>query len=155
MVEEEEVELLRRKIKQLVEDNMELHSRLEMDFNPDKPVRKLTFQEKLELNAGNVLNKYRIPTKDVKRMYYSIVSSQEEPDNVDVAFDSQRYLIAFYMVDAKKEAQDIERGENVGLDISKIPDSMPEVQHQYDMYEVLNRLTDISSKAEKVSHGFD
>jgi hypothetical protein len=153
MIEQElqqKVTLLEQKVRQLVEDNMELHSRLEMDYNPDKPVRKLTLQEKLELNAGNVLNKFRIPTKDVKRMYYSIVSSEKEPENIDVAFDSQRYLIAFYVVDAKKEAQEIQKGENVKLDVSKIPDSMPDIQHQYDMYEVINRLTDISSNVGKI-----
>jgi hypothetical protein len=141
---QQQVTLLKQKVKQLVEDNMELHSRLEMDFDPDKPVRKLTLQEKLQLNMGNTLNKYRIPTKDIKNIYYTIVKSEKEPENIDVAFNSKRYLTAFYLVDTAKELVEIEKGESVKLDVSKIPDSMPDVQHHYDMYEVLNRLTDIS-----------
>ena len=149
----DEVEILRNKVQQLIEDNMELHSRLEMnDYNPDKPVRKLTLQDKLELNMGEELKKYRIPTKDIKAMYYTIVKADQEPDSVDVSFDSQRYLTAFFVVDKEKEEKEIEKGENVGLDLTKIPDSMPEVQHHYEIMDVINRLTDISTNTGKVNH---
>lgn len=148
-----ELDILKAKIHELVQDKMELYSRLEVnEFDPDKPVRKLTMQEKLEMNMGSELKKYRIPTKDIKEIYYTIIKSEREPESIDVSFNSQRYLTAFYVVDKEKEQQEIEKGENVGLDISKIPDSMPEVQHHYDMIEVVNRLTDISSSVGKVSH---
>ena len=152
----DEVEILKNKVQQLIEDNMELHSRLELnDYNPDKPVRKLTLQEKLELNMGKELNKYRIPAKEIKAMYYTIVKADKEPENVDVSFDSQRYLAAFFVVDKEKEEKEIEKGENVGLDISKIPDDMPETQHHYDIVDVINRLTDISTTVGKVNHNND
>lgn len=151
-----EVDILKAQVRHLIEDNMELHSRLELDggeYDPTKPIRKLTLQEKLEINMGNELKKYRIPTSEIKKIYYTIIKSgDKEPENVDVSFNSQRYLTAFYLVDKEKEEEEIEKGENVGIDLSKIPDDMPEVQHLYDMIEVVNRLTDISSKVGKVSH---
>ena len=43
-------EFLEQKVNELIEANMELASRLEYDYDPNKPVRKLTLQEKLEIN---------------------------------------------------------------------------------------------------------
>ena len=53
-------EFLQAKVNQLIQDNMELASKLEYDYDPNKPVRKLTLQEKLEINMGNSLKKFRI-----------------------------------------------------------------------------------------------
>ena len=149
---ETENRLLKKKNKQLVEDLMELHSRLEMDYREDMPVRRLTLQEKLELNMGKMLEKVRIPSKDIKRIYYSIITSEDEPEDIDVSFNSQRYFTAFYIVNKEKEERDIEKGEGVKVCVEKVPDWMPELQQQYDLHEVVNRLTDINSPVSKVNH---
>lgn len=148
---EQENKLLKEKINQLIADNLELSSRLESDYNPDKQVRKLTLQEKLELSMGNLVLKYRIPSSTIKNMYYEIMKELPEPIFVDVTFDNDRIFKAWYKVDLKKEKEEVEKGEDVVIDINKIPDDMAELQHHYDVWNVLDRLTDISVQNKKES----
>jgi hypothetical protein len=133
-------EFLERKVQQLIQDNLELSSRLEYDYDPEKPVRKLTLQEKLEINMGNSLKKFRIKTSDFKQIYGNIIMAIKEPEYVDLSFDNDRMYTASYFVDSAKEAIEIQKGENVNVDITKIED-LP-LQQKYDMEKVLNELTD-------------
>jgi len=142
---EDENRLLKEKIQQLISDNLELSARLEHDYNPNKPVRKLTLQDKLALNMGNTLNKYRITSRSLKNIHYTIVASEPEPTYIDLMFDSNRMFTAFYFVDLEKEAKEIEMGESLEVDLDKVPDDMLELQHQYDKEKVLNKITDIES----------
>jgi hypothetical protein len=140
-----EISLLKEKIKQLIADNLEISSRLDNDYDPNKPVRPLTLQEKLELNMGNTLKKYRIAAKDIKKLYYMIMSSDPEIEYFDLTFDKNRICDAFYQVDLDKEKEDIEKGESLEVDPDKIPDDMPELQQKLDVEKVLNKLTDIET----------
>jgi hypothetical protein len=139
---EREVELLKQKISQLVADNLELSSQLENDYNPNKPVRKLTLQEKLQINMGNLLLKYRIPAAAIKNIYCSIIlCTEKEPEFVDLTFDNNRMYKAFYFVDLDKEKVEIEKGNDVSVNIENIPDDvMPELQHQMDIGKVVQEL---------------
>ena len=136
-------EFLQAKVDQLISDNLELASKLEYDYNPDKPVRKLTLQEKLEINMGNSLKKFRITSKDIKNIYSNIVREVNEPEFIDLSFDNDRMFNAYYFVDLKKEELEIEKGEDVQVDITKI--DSPELQQKYDVEKVLNELTDVKS----------
>lgn len=138
-------EFLEQKVNQLIQDNLELAARLEHDYNPDKPVRKLTLQEKLEINMGNQLKKYRISSRTIKSIYSAIVREMEEPEFIDIMFDNDRMFRAYYFVDLVKEKKEIEKGESVGLNLENIPDDMPELQQKYDTEKVLNELTDLKS----------
>jgi hypothetical protein len=133
-------EFLERKVQQLIQDNLELSSRLEYDYDPEKPVRKLTLQEKLEINMGNSLKKFRIKTSDFKQIYGNIIMAIKEPEYVDLTFNDERMYTASYFVDSAKEAIEIQKGEDVNVDITKIED-LP-LQQKYDMEKVLNELTD-------------
>lgn len=139
---EEENKLLKEKISQLIADNMELSSRFECDYDFNKPVRKLTLQEKLEINMGNTLRKFRIPAQKIKNIYYEIMTSEPEPEFIDITFDNDRMYTAFYIVDLKIEKEEIDKGESVELDLEKIPDNLIGVQHTYDMEKVLNKITE-------------
>lgn len=134
-------EFLERKVQQLIQDNLELSSRLEYDYDPEKPVRKLTLQEKLEINMGNSLKKYRIKTQDIKHIYSNIVMALKEPEYIDLTFNDERMFTASYFVDSAKEAIEIAKGEDVNVDITKIEDNLS-LQQKYDMEKVLNELTD-------------
>ena len=136
----EEVEILKQKISQLIEDNLELSSQLEYDYDPNKPVRKLTLQEKLEINMGNWVQKYRIPAQAIKHIYCTILREENEPEFVDLSFDNDRMYKAFYFVDLQKEAKEIEKGENVQINIENIPDSRPELQQQLDISSALEKI---------------
>jgi len=136
-------EFLEQKVNQLIQDNLELASRLENDYDPNKPVRKLTLQEKLELNMGNELKKYRISSRTIKSIYSSIIREMEEPEFIDIMFDNNRMFRAYYFVDLEREQKEIEQGESVKLKIENIPDDMPELQQKYDTEKILNELTDI------------
>ena len=133
-------EFLQAKVDQLISDNMELASRLEYDYSPDKPVRKLTLQEKLEINMGNSLKKFRIRNQDIKDIYGNMVREVNEPKFIDLTFDNNRMFISYYFVDLKKEAFEIQKGEGVQVDITKLEDGG--LQQKYDMEKVLNELTD-------------
>jgi hypothetical protein len=138
---EEEVKLLKQKISQLLEDNLELSSRLENDYNPNKPIRKLTLQEKLQINMGNLLLKYRIPVSAIKNIYGNIVCTDgKEPEFVDLTFDNNRMYKAFYFVDLDKEKLEIDKGKDVSVNIENIPDTMPELQHQMDIRKVMEEI---------------
>ena len=136
-------EFLEQKVNELVAANMELASRYEDDYDPNKQVRKLTLQEKLEINMGNSLRKFRIPARTIKSMYSAIVREEQEPEFIDIMFDNNRMFRAYYFVDVEKEKEDIKKGENVGLNLGNIPDDMPQIQQKYDVEKVLNELTDI------------
>jgi hypothetical protein len=142
MTLEEENRLLKEKIKQLIADNLALDN--EYDLN--KPLRKLTLQEKLELNMGNTLKKYRISAKDIKKLHYMIMCSDPEIEYFDLTFDKNRMCDAFYQVDLEQETKDIEKGESLEVDPDKIPDDMPELQQKLDVEKVLNKITDIESQ---------
>ena len=136
-------EFLEQKVAQLIQDNLELAAKFEYNYDPDKPIRKLTLQEKLEINMGNLSKKYRIPSRTIKSIYSSLVKEMEEPEFIDIMFDNNRMFRAYYFVDLEKEKEEIEKGENVGLNLNNIPDDMPEVQQKYDTEKILNELTDI------------
>ena|SRR5215207_4626370 len=142
---EEENRLLKDKIRQLISDNLELAERLEHDYNPDKCTRKLTLQEKLAINMGNLLLKYRISKSAIKNIYGNIAMAEKEPEYIDLTFDNNRMFKSFHFVDLEKEAQDIEQGEALEVDLDKIPDGMPELQQKLDVQKVLNQLTDTAS----------
>jgi hypothetical protein len=137
-------EFLEQKVNQLIQDNLELAARFEYDYDPNKPIRKLTLQEKLEINMGNSLKKFRIESKDIKSIYSNIVREESEPQFIDLTFDNNRLFISYYFVDLKQEEKEIEKGENVGLNLNNIPDDMPELQQKYDVEKVLNELTDVN-----------
>lgn len=137
---EEENRLLREKVSQLIADNLALDN----DYDPNKPVRKLTLQEKLEINMGLELKKYRISVQDIKKLYYDIVSSEKEPQYFDLTFDKDRICNAYYKVDIEKEKKEIEKGEDVEVDITKLDN--PRLEQKYDVEKVLNQITDIESK---------
>lgn len=143
---EEENSLLKEKVSQLIADNLELSSKLEYDYNK-KSSRKLTLQEKLEINMGNLVRKYRIPSKIIKNIYFTILTSEpnKEPEYIDLSFDNDRMYTAFYFVDLDKEAKEIEKGESVDLDLEKIPDSMPNIQYQADIKNVINNIMEIKT----------
>ena len=136
-------EFLEQKVSELITANMELASRLEYDYDPNKPVRSLTLQEKLELNMGNSLKKFRINKQNIKNIYSEIVYSEHEPEFIDLVFDNNRMFISYHFVDLKQEEKEIEKGENVGLNLNNIPDDMPELQQKYDTEKILNELTEI------------
>ena len=136
-------EFLEQKVAQLIQDNLELSARLEYNYNPDKPVRELTLQEKLEINMGNSLKKYRIASRTIKSIYAAIVREMEEPEYIDIMFGNDRMFSAYYFVDLKKEEQEVKRGADVQVDITKIDDE--NLQQKYDVEKVLNELTDIKS----------
>jgi hypothetical protein len=141
--EKEEVELLKQKISQLIADNLELSSRLEnnnYNYDPNKPVRQLTLQEKLEINMGNLVLKYRIPAAAIKNIYGNIVCMEKEPEFIDLMFDNNRMYKAFYFVDLEKENVEIEKGKDVSVNIENIPDTMPELQHQMDIGQVVEEI---------------
>ena len=144
---EVENKLLKQKISQLIQDNLELSEKLEYDYNPDKEVRKLTLQEKLELNMGNYLKKYRFSVQQLKQIYFTIMTSDPEPEFIDVTFDNNRMFNAFYKVDLNKEKQEIEKGELVAIDINKIPEDMPQLQQSYDIQNVIEKI--MESKNDK------
>lgn len=139
--EQQEIQRLKHKINELIADNLELSSRLEFDYNPEKKIRKLTLQEKLELNMGNTLKKFRISNKDLKNIYFGIMTSDPEPQFVDMVFDNDRMFQASYKVDLEQEKQDIIKGEEIELDITMIPDDFLELQNKYDIENVLNTIT--------------
>lgn len=138
---EEENRLLKEKISQLIADNIELSSRLENDYDPSQPVRPLTLQEKLEINMGNELKKYRIERKDIKQIYGSIVYLEHEPEYIDLMFDNNRMFKSYHFVDMDKEIKEIEEGANLEVDVDKINE--PSLQQKYDVEKVLNKITDI------------
>lgn len=142
----EENEFLKKKVSQLIADNLELSAKLENDYNPAKPVRQLTLQEKLEINMGNLLRKYRIPAKAIKNIYCSIVREENEPEFVDLSFDNDRLFTAFYFVDLVKEQKEIEKGMDVDVKLDDINLLPPELEQQLDMQNVLNKITDIEVK---------
>lgn len=148
---EEENSLLKEKVSQLIADNLELSSKLEYDYSHNqKSSRKLTLQEKLEINMGNLIQKYRIPSKIIKNIYFTILTSEpsKEPEYIDLSFDNDRMYTAFYFVDLDKEAKEIEKGESVDLDVEKIPDSMPNIQYQADIKNVINNIMEIKTNNE-------
>ena len=67
----------------------------------------------------------------------------EEPGYIDIMFDNDRMFRAYYFVDIEKEKQEVEKGEDVGLNLGNIPDDMPGVQQKYDTEKILNELTEI------------
>jgi hypothetical protein len=136
----EENRLLREQVNQLIADNLALAARLEYNYDPNKPTRKLTLQEILELNMGNSLNKYRIPAKIIKNIYCEIVRSEREPVFIDISFDNDRMFSAFYFVDIEKEKQEQEKGESIIIDPGSIPDDMPQLQQKYDIQNVLEQI---------------
>ena len=136
-------EFLQAKVDQLIADNLELASKLEYNYDPDKPVRKLTLQEKLEINMGNSLKKFRIRNQDIRDIYGSMVREVNEPKFIDLTFDNNRVFISYYFVDLKKEGEEIKKGEGVKVDITKIEDGG--LQQKYDMEKVLNELTDVKT----------
>ena len=115
-------EFLQAKVDQLIADNLELASKLEYNYDPDKPVRKLTLQEKLEINMGNSLKKFRITSKDIKNIYSNIIREENEPEFIDLTFNNDRLFISYYFVDLIKEEEEIKKGEDVQVDITKIDD---------------------------------
>lgn len=137
----EENRLLREQVNQLIADNLALASRLEYNYDPNKPTRKLTLQEILEINMGNSLNKYRIPAKIIKNIYYEIIKSDIEPEFIDISFDNDRMFSAFYFVDVEKEKQEQEKGESIIIDPVSIPDNMPQLQQKYDIQNILEQIT--------------
>ena len=136
-------EFLEEKVRQLIQDNLELASRFENDYDPEKPVRKLTLQEKLEINMGNLSKKYRIPARTIKSIYSAIIREEKEPDFIDITFDNNRMFSAYYFVDIEKEILEIKKGEDVQVDITKIEDLGQ--QQKYDVEKVLNELTDFKT----------
>jgi hypothetical protein len=64
-----------------------------------------------------------------------------EPEFIDISFDNNRMFRAFYLVDLKKEEKEIERGEDLQVDLEKIPDNLPELQQQLDIASVLDKIT--------------
>lgn len=141
---ERENALLKEQKSQLIADNIELSSRLENDYDPSKPVRPLTLQEKLEINMGNDLKKYRIENKDLKQIYGNIIYCEKEPKYIDLMFNDDRMFTSFHFVDLQKEVAEIEKGEDLELDITKV--SNPALEQKYDVEKVLNKITDIETK---------
>lgn len=147
---EQEIKKLKQKINELIADNLELSSRLEFDYNPDKKIRKLTLQEKLELNMGNTLKKFRISNKDLKNIYFGIMTSDPEPEFIDLIFDNDRMFQASYKVDLEQEKHDIIKGEEIELDITMIPDDFLELQNKYDIENVLNTITNTNTNTKDI-----
>lgn len=143
------MDVLQSKIKQLIEENMKLHEQLENGISTigiNNGVRKLTLQEKLDINAGVYQPKYRISSKDLKNIYCTIIREEKEPEFIDMAFNDNRLFSAYYIVDLDKEKENIMKGEDLKLDISKIPSSMSEQEHHYDVVQVYDKLVEIEEK---------
>ena len=142
-------EVLKSKIKQLIEENMKLHEQLENGISTiaiNNGVRKLTLQEKLDINAGVYQPKYRIPAKELKDIYYTVIREEKEPEFIDMAFNDNRMFSAYYIVDMDKEIENITKGEDLKLDISKIPSNMSAQEHHYDVSQVLDKLVEVEEK---------
>lgn len=141
-------DVLKSKIKQLIEENMKLHEQLDSGNNISGDVRKFTLQEKLDINAGVYQPKYRISSKELKDIYYTIIREEKEPEFIDMAFNDNRHFSAYYIVDLDKEKENITKGEDLKLDISKIPSNMnmdAQEQH-YDVSQVLDKLVEVENK---------
>lgn len=140
------MDVLQSKIKQLIEENMKLHEQLDSSNVISGDVRKFTLQEKLDINAGVYQPKYRISSKDLKNIYCTIIREEKEPEFIDMAFNDNRLFSAYYIVDLDKEKENIMKGEDLKLDISKIPANMSAQEQHYDVSQVYDKLVEVDEK---------
>lgn len=142
------INILKSKISELIEDNMRLQKQLDAVTGNalTDDIRKLTLQDKLEINMGVWIPKYRIHNKMIKNIYFSLLRAEGNPEFVDLTFDSNRHCTGFYTVDLAKEQQEIKNGETLKVDITKIPDDMIKQQDHYDKEAILDKILDIKHK---------